>query len=148
MITSYKPSLDHVIEGLFGKCNHIIKEGSSPLYCEKCKFFIEEEEIKDIEELNFSLFAPLSGIRGGPLVSKLLTFLTGTGILTIEYSKNPNWYGFCYSYTKKDGYISKFVSKSNKTFAYNVCWLSEIVYRLLLAEEISEDQIRRMINDN
>lgn len=150
MITGYIPSKEHVIESLFGLCSHKVVNDSTPPYCDKCNSFVQDSVINDMDKLETALSETKGGIGGGIYVDLLVNFLIKYGDLSFSGRKGTKWYGLCYVLSKGifEGKRIVYKSKTTNAFAYNVCWLSEILFRLLLSEKYSETEIRRIINDS
>lgn len=132
---------------MFGLCCHNLVVGSNQPYCDKCNSFVTDREIEDIKELEIGLSSV--GVRGGIYIAHLVNFLIKYGNLSFESSRGTKWYSLCYRIDDPlftDNTIT-YKSKTTKTFAYNVCWLSEILYRSLVGVNYSEQKIRRIIND-
>lgn len=148
MITGYIPSLDHVLEYMFNICSHNVVNDSTPPFCDKCNSFVSDNEISRSEELEKGLSGRGEGIQGGYYISKLVRFLMQYGSLYFKGSKSKSWYTLCYEIDNSTFGQHKitYTCKSTQTFAFSVCWLSEILFRLLEEKGTSDEAIRRIIN--
>jgi len=148
MIIGYIPTTEGVIEDLFGLCNHEVSFNNSTPYCEKCNSFVTKKSIADLDDLHEGIDS--IGIGGGYYIAKLVNFLVRYGKLSFESTKGIKWYGLCY--TIDNELISEntvtYKAKTTQTFAYSVCWFSEILFRRLSGAKYSKDEIRRIINDS
>lgn len=138
MIQDYDPTLENVMGTFFGRCSHSRIKGN---YCDDCSSFVQDSEIKEIQDLDDSLNA--SGIYGGVLLQKILDFLTTNSHLVIGTGMNGARHDFCMTV---DGNKNVYTSDKN-TFGQNVCWLAEILVRYLRSEGRSLQEIQRSINE-
>lgn len=149
MITSYVPATTHIIQIMFGDCQHSNLD-KNRMYCPDCNYFVKEEEMDRIADLEDALACNHLAVCGGYYIGRLLNFITkNTEYLNINTASGGKWYNFCMmiddEYTE-NGAI--YHSDSTHNFAYQIAWLAEILYRRFLSVGFTEEEVRRMINDS
>jgi len=98
-----------------------------------------------MKELKEAIEDKRGGVKGGYYIGKLIFFLSANGSLSFESVKNERWHGFCYTLVRETGITVTYHAPSKKGLAYNICWLSEILFRYLITDGLKEEQIRSML---
>jgi len=139
MIQDYVPTAKNVLEVLFDRCSHEDLDGK---FCKDCSSFVQEEDLKEIRELEDALSG--KGIKGGVLLERVLDFITLHAKITIGTGLNGNRHDICMTLSgSKNVYAS-----GHKSFGYNICWFADILRAWLEDSGVSIHHIRRKINEN
>lgn len=142
MIKDFDVSVDTVVGSLFEKCSHKTLDKAS--FCSKCK--THPNDLLEITDLSSALEVT-NAIYGGVLISKLLNFLTKHGEIRFLKALQQNGHGFCYVLDNSTNNIFCY-SKSSKSFAYNICWMSFLLKEYLLGNGMSTSEICGEINES
>ena len=108
---------EYVLDFLFGQCSH--HRVDPRFYCQDCKMFIKDEELKNIDDLKNSL-SYSTGIDGGFYISRLIRFICHyTEKLEIVEVKKNNWYELC-MISKNEKAYEYYHTDGKHSFAYQV----------------------------
>lgn len=142
MIKNKEIELSAIFDNVLGMCQHTNLDDDN--YCEDCTRHVPYEELDKISLLETAFDSPKSdGIGGGPLLQSLLTLIT-------HFSKLHFKMGFghdlCMELPNEKSASSFYYSGSKKSFAYNICWLAEILYRVKKSQNLKDKELRRIMN--
>jgi len=139
MIKNKEITAAYILKELFGLCPH--EKLDPECYCPDCQ--THPRDVTEIDDFIIGFSLPRKvGIHGGVLVQRLINFILTYATLHFQIRHD-----LCMEIHKDDGASAFYYTGTKKSFAYNVAWLAEILYRIKLGESLTEYELRRILNN-